>query len=370
MDERGKLAHPEPIMGSVLKAIIFGLFAWLAIQGQASASVAILADGADGNSARIAIRYAITKGDLAAFESAIDRVSRTATNRIAGVPFVTVELNSPGGDVVEALGIGRAIYAHSAFTRVRQGQECVSACVFIFAAGAVRTPQPSAAIGVHKPLLVSWRNMDYRQARAKYDGLMQYLRLYFLDLGVSEAAYDAMMQTDSADMRYFSPAELQNLRLGGESPGWRKHYAALNAAAAVTDTVATAGFADAPRLPAIDQSYRDVVFMPGDFPPEQYYAGIHFTFTHFVWDSLDEGRQAVGARTPDAAEFIAGVYRKLWPVAGPYWWLLALILFELARGRSTPWPDGRYLSSADKDRWRLAPFRPYGEGQAGFNSGN
>ena len=146
-------------MCSLFKALILTLIAWLAVQGQALASVTILADGADGKSARIAIRSVIAKGDLAAFQAAIDTVSRTAATKIAGVPFVTVELNSPGGDVVEALAIGRTLYQHSAFTMVRPGRECVSACVFILAAGAVRSPLTSASIGVHKPLLVAWRRM-------------------------------------------------------------------------------------------------------------------------------------------------------------------------------------------------------------------
>src|SRR4051794_13494080 len=89
----------------------------------AIAGVTVLDDGTGGGSAKILIRSAIHKGDLAAFEAAIGRVSRTATTRIDGIPFITVELDSPGGDVVEAVGIGRVIYRHTAMTLVRPGQE-------------------------------------------------------------------------------------------------------------------------------------------------------------------------------------------------------------------------------------------------------
>src|ERR1700727_3043810 len=149
----------------------------------ASANVTVLDDGANGGAAKILIHSAIHKGDLAAFEAALDRVSHTAKTEINDTPFITVELNSPGGDVVEAVGIGRVIYQHSAMTLVRPGQECVSACVFILMAGAVHTPT-GAAIGVHRPMLVSWRNMSSSEAHAKYDGLMRYLHDYFVELGV------------------------------------------------------------------------------------------------------------------------------------------------------------------------------------------
>lgn len=360
-------------MCSALKAISLGLCVWLFAVSAVSARISILADGADGRSARISIRSAIGKGDLAAFQAAIDRVSRTAKTKIAGVPFITVELNSPGGDVVEALGIGRVIYQHSAFTMVRQGQECVSACVFILIAGAVRTPLGSANIGVHKPLLVAWYNMDYSQARAKYDGLMRYLRQYFLDLGVSEAAYDIMMHTDSSDMRYFSAAELDQMRLRGESPEWLSRYGLPSYAAGQSEPIQATTAAIAPRLPKIDESYRYVVFMPGDLPLSDYYAGTPLHTPHFAWDSLNDAYQPIDWSAPDIVGFLKKLYRALWstlgPIVGTNWWLIALILFEVVRGWHWPWPDRGVADRSRRDRWRLTPFRPYQGDQSSFNSG-
>jgi hypothetical protein len=346
-------------MSSVFRAIALGLLVWLSVGFQARASVAILADGADGNSARIAIRSAIGKGDLAAFQSAIDKVSRTATTKIAGVPFITVELNSPGGDVVEALGIGRVLYQHSAFTMVRPGRECVSACVFILAAGAVRSPLGSANIGVHKPLLVAWHRMNYAQARTKYDGLMQYVRQYFLDLGVSGDAYDIMMRTDASDMRYFSPAELARLGLRGQSPDWLRHYGPGDPTPDQSDSAPPATSAAAPQLPALDESFRYVVFMPGNLSRDDYYAGTELATPRFTWDSLDGYRQAFTANAPDVVGMLKAIYRAVWPIVAPIWWLALLLLFELARGRYAAWPDTPRLDQDRQDRWRLAPFRPY-----------
>ncbi len=348
-------------MFSRFGSALLGLMAGLLISSGASAGVSILSDGADGTSAKIRIQSAIKRGDLAAFEAAVDLVSQTAKTRINDVPFITVELDSPGGDVVEAVGIGRVIYRHSAMTLVRPGQECVSACVFILIAGAVRTPTDSASIGLHRPLLVSWRNMDYAEARAKYDGLMRYLHDYFLELGVSEAAYDTMMRTDSFGMRYFSPGELDQLRLRGESPEWRARYAPQRIASGRPMTSRGQSLVDAPELPKIDESYRYVVFMPGaQLAGDSYFAGMHIPNLHFVWDSLDEGRQTLDWSPPDFVGALKRVFRAVSDVVGPNWWLLGLFLFELIRGQYAVWPgDTADRRLRRRDQWRLAPFRPY-----------
>src|SRR5262249_22271662 len=98
----------------------------LAASLPALASVTVLRDGADGGSPTILIHSAIRRGDSAAFAAAFERIRARSDQRINGVPFVTVELDSPGGDAIEALDIGRQIYQHFMMTLVRSGHECVS----------------------------------------------------------------------------------------------------------------------------------------------------------------------------------------------------------------------------------------------------
>ena len=327
----------------------------------ALAAVTIVNDGANGQSAIIRIQWAITKGDLQKFESALAIVERTAETRINDTPFVTIELNSPGGDVVEAVGIGLVIYQHSAMTLVRPAQECVSACVFILMAGAVHTPT-GALIGVHRPLLVSWRNMSYSEARVKYDGLMRYLHDYFLELGVSEAAYDIMMRTDSYDMRYFDWTELDRFGLRGEGPGWRARFAKRQAEQSRSAAAEGWTAADAPILPKIDESYREVVFMPGDLLGKDYYAGVNIQRSPFDWESIDMDVQRLAWESPDIIAWLVRLYHAVWDVLEPGWWLVAVFVFELLRGNSARWPD--HPSRKRRDQWRLKPFRPAGVSSA------
>jgi hypothetical protein len=336
------------------------LFAFLAAffwAHTASASVTVVNDGADGRSAIIRIQSAITKGDLPRFEAALASVERTARTRINGIPFITVELNSPGGDVVEAVGIGRVIYRHAAMTIVRPAQECVSACVFILMAGAVHTPT-GAAIGVHKPMLVAWHNMSYAEARSKYDGLMRYLRDYFRELGVADEAYDIMMRTSSYDMRYFSWWEMDQLGLRGEGPGWRARFAERQAAAALQEARLNWSAGSAPSLPKIDEAWREVVFMPGDLHGKNYFAGVNIERQSYTLEPMNPDIPRLDWSAPDIVGFLTRILQAVWGVVEPGWWLLAILLFEILRADPGNWP-GHPLSYR-RDQWRLKPFRSLG----------
>jgi hypothetical protein len=329
------------------------------------AGVAIVNDGADGQSALIRIQSAITKGDLPNFTAALAGVERTAKARINGIPFVTVELDSPGGDVVEAVGIGREIYRHAAMTIVRPAQECVSACVFILMAGAVHTPT-GAAVGVHKPMLVAWRHMSHAEARAKYDGLMLYLRDYFRELGVADEAYDIMMRTSSYDMHYFTWGEMDRLGLRGEGPAWRARFAERQAATAMQEarlnwTATAAPSLPMPTIPApglrkVDESWREVVFMPGDLHGKNYYAGLNIERQAVTLDSMDADIERPDWSAPDIWGFVSRLARTVWNVLEPGWWLVAILLLELWRADPGNWPG--HPMRRRRVQWRLKPFGP------------
>ncbi len=304
----------------------------------ASAWVSVVNDGGDGAPAVLRLQSGIRKGDLVNFQNALALIDRDAVKKVNGIPLIEVELDSPGGDVVEAVAIGRTIYQNYMMTAVRPGHECVSACVFVLMAGAVHYPADGSRIGVHRPLLASWSHMSSAEAHAKYDSLMDYLRQYFAELGVADRAYDIMMRTASRDMRYFSSGELDQLRLRGEDPAWKALYAEKPARAAAPPP---AGYDPPPTLPALDESYRDLVIMPGADEPE---IGVRPAAPpargpKFSWDSLDDGGQLpLDWSAPDIAGFLNRLRAGLVETIGPVRWLLVLLIFEIARAR--PWPGG------------------------------
>jgi hypothetical protein len=244
-------------------------------------------------------------------------------------------------------------------TLVRPGHECVSACVFILMAGAVHTPLSGAEIGVHRPMLVSWTHMDAREAHARFDGLMAYLRDYFRALGVSDDAYRTMMGTDSNSMHDFTPEELDKTHLRGDGPAWQDYFASKQAFddAPVPTVLGSRPIArKAVPLPQVPEAYRTVVFMPGDFQSRaDYFAGTDIKLERLAWDSLDNDRQGLGWSNPDIAALLTLLGYAVRDAFQPIWWLILVLLLELARGAYLPWPgldpDGRWT-----DRWRLKPF--------------
>lgn len=61
-----------------------------------------------------------------------------------------VWVNSPGGEIGNAILIAAAVHSRQLETAVYTGAECVSACVLIFAAGGKRYLFEGARIGVHR----------------------------------------------------------------------------------------------------------------------------------------------------------------------------------------------------------------------------
>jgi hypothetical protein len=316
----------------------------------ARAAVSVPNDGADGRPAAISIHSIIARGDFAAFAAAADRIGAVTADRLNDVPHITVELESPGGDLVEAIEIGRLIHERFMMTLVRPGRQCVSACVLVLIAGAVHTPADGATIGLHRPLLLHYARESRDEAYAKFDAWMAYLREYFHTLGVSDVAYDLMMKTHSNRMRYFSPSELDELGLRGEDPAWEALYNAKWAQA-------TAKSESAPRqtlaaqLPPVAEfeKYRTMFVMPtaaeleAPPPPQPDPQGLAVPF---VWQSLDDhvSRAASTARF-DPRRFLTGVELILVAHLRAFWILALIAVFEIFRNRDLADQD-------DRDRWR------------------
>lgn len=76
---------------------------------------------------------------------------------LAEVEFPVVLLKSPGGDVVEAMKIGRLLRAHGAATGVAPNFVCTSACAIIWAAGVQRYMAPTSLVGFHAAYTIDGR---------------------------------------------------------------------------------------------------------------------------------------------------------------------------------------------------------------------
>ncbi len=64
--------------------------------------------------------------------------------------FDTVQLNSPGGSVSDALVIGQRLREEGLNTEMIAGDICLSACPYVLASGVARSVDADAQVGVHQ----------------------------------------------------------------------------------------------------------------------------------------------------------------------------------------------------------------------------
>jgi hypothetical protein len=83
------------------------------------------------------------EGDAEALKSAITRTIE------GGYSIAEITLNSDGGSVFEGVNIVRLIHAANLNTNVALGATCASICFLAFAAGAKKSVNLAARIGVH-----------------------------------------------------------------------------------------------------------------------------------------------------------------------------------------------------------------------------
>lgn len=114
---------------------------------------------------------------------------------------VTVFFDSEGGDVDEAMAIGRVIRAAGATTI--HGY-CASACVFAFLGGRERYVSPEGNLNIHRPTLAE---ANIAQPTVTGTQMLDSLRQYIASMTGSDAFYNAMMRVPFAAPRTLLPSE-------------------------------------------------------------------------------------------------------------------------------------------------------------------
>lgn len=138
-------------------------------------------------------------------------------------------LDSPGGDGLAAIEIGRMVRAAKAHVFVRG--RCASACTYILAGGVVRGVARDRAVGIHSPRLTTFVKgigvvdinsaSNPNAAKALAAGNRQ-SQEYFREMAMPEAFYAATLASPSDQTRYLDLAETKELGLDGMDPAYRE----------------------------------------------------------------------------------------------------------------------------------------------------
>lgn len=163
----------------------------------------------------------------------------------------TINLNSLGGNVQEALTMGELIRAARLDTMVQPGSTCASACFFMWINGAnrgailgqgvknIKTGQyVSSQIGLHRPYMKIMDNDD--KSLSNQSKLMQRVDAYLVTKGVPRRLIDLMMSRASNDVYWMtnedysevgqSPLDLEELYISKCNDNRKKLYAKIDTA--------------------------------------------------------------------------------------------------------------------------------------------
>lgn len=165
-------------------------------------------------------RYIRASGDIEDFTAAQFR-QFVGLYDLAGQPL-TVMLNSPGGDVIAGLRLGREIREQGFNTQVGRAQrlpagghqlrmgDCASACTFAFLGGLSRYAEDDV-IGVHRFYPGNLEPDERVILRPGDEAVAAMIKVYAVDMGVDGSFIDISLAVPPADMRYMSNTELREL---------------------------------------------------------------------------------------------------------------------------------------------------------------
>jgi hypothetical protein len=185
---------------------------WLAACFAGSSSAA---DVREIGSEKVDFRVLVLEGQIEKGDYAKVRVAVLSSLK----PISWLALASVGGDVVEAIRIGRLVRMVNLHTVARG---CSSACVLVWVAGVERSA--AAELGLHRPYFDKsyFSGLSKTEADARYSELSNRVKRYLEEMEVPREAIELIFATSSSDIVFVG--ERKNLplyaKLAARSPAY------------------------------------------------------------------------------------------------------------------------------------------------------
>ena len=164
----------------------------------------------------------IKKGDAQTFENKINYYKKRWNEGVCGIKtslpkdfkfFLTIYLDSNGGDVDEAMKIGYIIRENGFYAYVVNKSECLSSCVFILASG-VRRGVSNSNVGIHRPYFSDINDrLSVSDIKKLREDNIKKMKAYFNFMDISETVVDAMLSVEPNKIKILTESELENFRL-------------------------------------------------------------------------------------------------------------------------------------------------------------
>ncbi|MBN9672921.1 hypothetical protein [Roseibium aggregatum] len=128
-----------------------------------------------------------------------------------------VTLHSPGGNVSEALAIGRSLRAAELDTAMLPGLVCLSSCPYIFASGVKRTASRASAVGMHQHY---YETPGYMPVFLAVEGIQNgqgETMEYLIEMGIDPGLMVHSLNTPPKEIYILAEDELLDTRLATET---------------------------------------------------------------------------------------------------------------------------------------------------------
>ncbi|WP_145924491.1 MULTISPECIES: hypothetical protein [unclassified Rhizobium] len=189
-------------MNSLRKSIISAGLLAAAIAGSANARLTYQIHSTDAAGSFVIVSGSFDYGDdLSQLRELVAREHPTV-----------VVFDSPGGNVLKAMELGRLIRSLSLSTLQVRQSECASACSLAFMGGVSRVAEPGS-IGVHKSSFNDTDALHVADAVSAVQQLTAEVIGYMSEMGVDPGLLKLSLSYDSSDIRYLSGSEMAKYRL-------------------------------------------------------------------------------------------------------------------------------------------------------------
>ena len=139
------------------------------------------------------------------------------STQVRAHPQAIVTFDSPGGNIVKAMELGRLIRSYGLSTVQIRGLECESACSLAFMGGVFRSAEPGS-IGVHRSSFVPGSGLAAADAVSVVQQITANIMSYMSEMGVDPSLLQLALQYDSTDIRYLSGSEMAKYRVTTTAP--------------------------------------------------------------------------------------------------------------------------------------------------------
>lgn len=120
----------------------------------------------------------------------------------------TLILQSPGGSVTDALGLGRHLRQAGIATQMLRGEFCYSACPYLLAGGVTRDIDPDASVGVHQHFFGQNTLLPAAFAVEDIQRGQGEVMAYLIEMGIDPAVMQFALTTPSDEIYVLLPEQL------------------------------------------------------------------------------------------------------------------------------------------------------------------